>query len=34
MDAAAVTRLSTETSRGVELILERGMSGALKELLA
>lgn len=34
MDAAAVTRLSTEASRGVELILERGMAGALKELLA
>lgn len=34
MDAAAVTRLATETSRAVELILERGMSGALKELLA
>ncbi|MBT2566274.1 tagaturonate reductase [Arthrobacter sp. ISL-85] len=34
MNAAAVTRLSTETSHAVELILERGMAGALQELLA
>lgn len=34
MDTAALTRLSTETSHAVELILERGMAGALQELLA
>ncbi|MDQ0617397.1 tagaturonate reductase [Arthrobacter globiformis] len=34
MDAAAISRLSTETSRAAELILERGMAGALQELLA
>ena len=34
MDASAVARLSKETSRAVELILERGMAGALQERLA
>ncbi|MBD1543053.1 tagaturonate reductase [Arthrobacter sp. IA7] len=34
MDAAAVARLATETSRAVDLILERGMAQALQERLA
>lgn len=33
MDAAALTRLSTETSQAVELILKKGMAGAVQELL-
>lgn len=34
VDAAVLARLSAETSRAVELILERGMAGALGEYLA